>query len=131
MGRIVREGGFTYELDEQGNRYSVNFGTDVVSEMEANLPIVATISFNIASWMTEVYIGLLKKLRNYIAPKEELEIMLQKEAQAVPRKFGKGLFEALKRSVYVSWQGNVVMYQIVKCLVLRIKIAIAKNKEES
>lgn len=131
MGRIVRENGFTYELDEQGNRYTVNLGTDVVSEMEAYLPIVTKVSLNITSWMTEIYIGLLKKLRNYIAPGEELQRILQKEAEMVPRKFGNGLLDAFKRSFYVGWQGSVVMYQITRCLVLRIKMAVTKKDKKS
>lgn len=131
MGRIVRENGFTFELDEQGNRYTVNLGTDVVSEMEACLPIVTKVSFNFISWMTEIQNGLLKKLRNYIAPEEELQKILQKEAEIVPRTFGNGLFDAFKRTMYVGWQGNVLIYQIVKCLVIRIKMAVAKKNTES
>lgn len=124
MGRIVRDGVQAYEVVDEGRGLvrEADFGTSVVSEIEAGLPFALQITNGFYKFFLKGYIAV----RNRVVPEEELRPILQKEAEKKNKQFGGGIAGAFSSLFFTLWWMQEISLQIIVALG---KKGIAKIKQ--
>lgn len=129
MGRIVRDSVQTYEVVDGGRGLvkEVDFGTNAVSDIITYAPAVGNLVMRAQSVLHKIVLNLARKLRDKLAPDEELETLHKQDAEVVLNCKESGLIGAFKNLSYAVKAKHNVYKQIFKYL----KIKIVKAREEN
>lgn len=138
MGRIVRYGGQAFEVVDEGKKIvtEANFGASVISEFEVVFPIVFKMAVKVSFAIQSLLTNMLRKLRDVLAPKEELEVLHEKDAELdarrkEPNTNGSTIAVFFSTLTSVNVGGLSLIIQIGKYAFLRSKGLVQKIKEKS
>lgn len=131
MGRIIRRGGQAYEVVDEGRGLvrEADFGASVMSEIEVGFPIAFNLCSRVCFGIQKIIIRAARKLRDILAPAEDLEELHRQDADMILGGGKTGFIGIMTDSFRMSRAWIKVFMQVIKYAFIKIKKVIAEKKQ--